>query len=156
MILDEKQHPSPDWIESLRRRYPTERTVDETLTAKMRCRAGPRHRPQSIDSVLARLNRFLGRRLSGTFSITSFRGLAGGSSKEQYAFDLVWTDGAGDARRGTYVLRMAPAESIVATHALREFQAMNAIRAVIPVPEVHWCDPEGAELGQPAAEGVRR
>src|SRR6266403_3282024 len=70
---------------------PTERTVDETLTAKMRCRAGPRHRPPSIDSVLARLNRFLGRRLSGTFSITSFRGLAGGSSKEQYAFDLHWS-----------------------------------------------------------------
>jgi len=31
----------------------TERTVDETLTAKMRNRAGPRHRPQSIDSVIA-------------------------------------------------------------------------------------------------------
>jgi aminoglycoside phosphotransferase (APT) family kinase protein len=161
MILDEKQHPSPAWIESLRRRYPTERTVDETLTAKMRSRSGPRHRPQSIDGVIARLNRFLGRRLSGTFSITSFRGLSGGSSKEQYAFDLVWTDAAGDARRDTYVLRMAPAESIVATHALREFQAMNAVRAVIPVPAVHWCDPEGAELGQPAliasfCEGVTR
>ena len=94
MIVDDKQHPSPAWIESLRRRYPTERTVDEALTAKMRSRAGPPHRPQSIDGVIERLNRFLERRLSGTFSITSFRGLAGGSSKEQYAFDLVWTDGA--------------------------------------------------------------
>ena len=38
---------------------------------------------------------------------------------------------------------------------------MAAVRAVIPVPAVHWCDPEGAELGQPAliasfCEGVTR
>jgi aminoglycoside phosphotransferase (APT) family kinase protein len=161
MILDKKQHPSLAWIESLRRRYPTERTVDDTLTVKMRGRAGPRHSPQPIDAVILRLTRFLAKRLPGTFSISGFRGLAGGSSKEQFAFDLAWTDGAGEDRRDTYVLRMAPAESIVATHALREFQAMNAIRSVIPVPAVHWCDPEGAELGQPAliasfCEGVTR
>jgi aminoglycoside phosphotransferase (APT) family kinase protein len=161
MILDDKQQPSPAWIESLRRRYPTERTVDETLTAKMRRRAGPGHSPQPMDGVIARLTLFLSKRLSGTFSMSRFRALAGGSSKEQFAFDLAWTDGAGEARQDTYVLRMAPAESIVATHALREFQAMNAMRSVIPVPAVHWCDPEGDELGQPAliasfCEGVTR
>jgi aminoglycoside phosphotransferase (APT) family kinase protein len=150
MILDEKQRPSPARIESLRRRYPTERTVDETLTVKMRGRAGPRHSPQPIDAVISRLTRFLAKRLPGRFAISGFRGLAGGSSKEQFAFDLAWTDGAGADRRDTYVLRMAPGESIVATHALREFQAMRAIRSVIPVPAVHWCDPQGAELGQPA------
>jgi aminoglycoside phosphotransferase (APT) family kinase protein len=150
MILDEKQHPSAAWIESLRRRYPTERTVDQTLTAKMRGRSGPPHRPQPIDGIISRLTLFLEKRLPGTFSMTGFRGLSGGSSKEQFAFDLAWTDGAGEARRDTYVLRMAPAESIVATHALREFQAMNAVRSVIPVPTAHWCDPEGVELGQPS------
>src|SRR5260370_37572760 len=111
----------------------------------MHNRAGHVHSQKTIDSVIARLKQFLGMGLSGTFSITAFRGLAGGSSKEQFAFDLAWTDSAGVARRDTYVLRMAPAESIVATHALREFQAMNAVRAAIPVPAVHWCDPEGAE-----------
>lgn len=161
MILDEKQNPSPLWIESLRRRYPTERTVDQTLSAKMRSRAGPRHSSQSIANIIERLTGFLRRRLPGKFSITAFRGLAGGSSKEQFAFDLAWTDATGEPRRDTCVLRMAPAESIVATHALREFQAMAAVRAVIPVPAVHWCDPEGAELGQPAliasfCEGVTR
>ena len=161
MILDEKQNPSPAWIESLRRRYPTERTVDQTLTAKMRRRAGPRHDSQSIAEIVERLTGFLKKRLPGEFSITDFRGLAGGSSKEQFAFELAWTDATGELRHDTRVLRMAPAESIVATHALREFQAMAAVRAVIPVPAVHWCDPEGAELGQPAliasfCEGVTR
>jgi aminoglycoside phosphotransferase (APT) family kinase protein len=161
MILDEKQNPSPAWIESLRRRYPTERTVDQTLTTKMRRRAGPRHGSQSIANIIERLTGFLRKRLPGEFSITDFRGLAGGSSKEQFAFELAWTDATGEPRRDTRVLRMAPAESIVATHALREFQAMAAVRAVIPVPAVHWCDPEGAELGQPAliasfCEGVTR
>jgi aminoglycoside phosphotransferase (APT) family kinase protein len=161
MILDEKQNPSPVWIESLRRRYPTERTVDQTLTTKMRRRAGPRHGSQSIANIIERLTGFLRKRLPGEFSITDFRGLAGGSSKEQFAFELAWTDATGEPRRDTRVLRMAPAESIVATHALREFQAMAAVRAVIPVPAVHWCDPEGAELGQPAliasfCEGVTR
>jgi aminoglycoside phosphotransferase (APT) family kinase protein len=161
MILDEKQNPSPVWIESLRRRYPTERTVDQVLTAKMRRRAGPRHSSQSIGDIIERLTGFLRKRLPAEFSITDFRGLAGGSSKEQFAFELAWVDAAGEPRRDTRVLRMAPAESIVATHALREFQAMAAVRAVIPVPAVHWCDPAGAELGQPAliasfCEGVTR
>jgi aminoglycoside phosphotransferase (APT) family kinase protein len=150
MILDEKQRPSAARIESLRRRYPTERTVDETLTAKMRGRAGPPHRPQAIEGLVSRLRSFLEKRLPGPFSMSGLRALSGGSSKEQFAFDLESTDAAGEVRRDTYVLRMAPAESIVATHALREFQVMNAVRSVIPVPKAHWCDPEGTELGQPA------
>jgi len=67
MILDDKQQPSPAWIESLRRRYPTERTVDDTLTAKMRRRTGPGHSPQPMDGVIARLTLFLSKRLPGTF-----------------------------------------------------------------------------------------
>src|ERR1700761_9101463 len=114
MILDEKQNPSPERIESLRRRYPTERTVDETLTAKMRGRAGPPHRPQPIEAIAARLTSFLEKRLAGRFSISGFRGLSGGSSKEQFAFELSWTEAGGAARQESYVLRMAPAESIVA------------------------------------------
>lgn len=160
-IVDEKQNPSPEWIEALRRRYPTERTVDETLTAKMRRRSGPRHTPQTFDEVVARLTRFLAKRLPGPIAISHVRSLAGGSSKEQFAFDLTWTDERGATQKGVYVLRMRPAESIVETHTLREFQVMKAMQGVMPVPAVHWCDPEGTELGQPAliasfCEGITR
>jgi aminoglycoside phosphotransferase (APT) family kinase protein len=48
------------------------------------------------------------------------------------------------------VLRLQPAESIVETHRLREFQAIRALHGTIPVPEACWVDPDGEELGQPA------
>lgn len=150
MTVIDKQNPSSEWIEDLRRRYPTERAVDETLTVKMRNRAGPRHTPQSFDSVVERLTKFLRKRLPGDFSISNVRSLAGGSSKEQFAFDLSWKDEKGATQQDTYVLRMRPAESIVETHTLREFQVMKAMQGVMPVPAVHWCDPLGEELGQPA------
>jgi aminoglycoside phosphotransferase (APT) family kinase protein len=160
-IADHKQNPSADWIESLRLRFPTERTVDETLTGKMRQRSGPRHQPQSLDSVHEKLTAFLRKRLDGEFRVSEIRTLAGGSSKEQFAFRLDWCDAQGIARDETLVLRMRPAESIVETHPLREFQAMKAARTIMPVPAVHWCDPDGAELGQPAliasfCEGITR
>jgi aminoglycoside phosphotransferase (APT) family kinase protein len=160
-IVDNKQNPSVEWIESLRRKFPTERTVDETLTGKMRQRSGPRHQPQSVDNVRKKLSAFLEKRLDGGFRVSAVRPLAGGSSKEQFAFRLEWHDADGAARDETLVLRMRPAESIVETHPLREFQAMKAAGAIMPVPAVHWCDPGGDELGQPAliasfCEGITR
>ena len=146
-ILDAKQAPSEALIESLRTRFPTERLVDATLTRKMRLRAGPPHRPQALPSVRERLERFLAKRLAGPFTISEVRGLAGGSSKEQFAFRLQWEDGARDE---TLILRMRPAESVVETHPLREYQALAAVKSVIPVPKLYWVDPEGEELGQPA------
>lgn len=159
-ILDEKSKPSDAWIAELRRRYPTERTVDETLTAKLRNRGGPPHRPQTVASVVDRLTRFLEKRVPGKFEISDVRGLAGGSSKEQFGFTLATFDG-GRRKEQRLVLRMRPRTSIVETHALREFQAMRAVQGVLPVPEVYWCDPDGAELGQPAmiaafCEGITR
>jgi len=150
VVPDVKQNPSDEWIESLRERFPTERTVDETLTRKMKHRSGPRHRPQTVASVTERLTRFLARRLPGEFLVSDIRSLAGGSSKEQFSFRLNWRDEKGDERSEALVLRMRPSESIVETHTLREYQAMKAVREVMPVPAVHWCDPEGEELGQPA------
>ncbi|HLY55846.1 MAG TPA: phosphotransferase family protein [Stellaceae bacterium] len=155
-ILDAKQTPSEAWIADLRRRFPTEWAIDETLTGKMRRRAGPPHRAQTPEQVIERLTGFLSKRVPGEFEIADVRPLAGGSSKEQFGFSL--RTGGRDER---LVLRMRPAASIVETHPLREFQAMKAARSVMPVPEVHWCDPDGAELGQPAliasfCEGITR
>jgi len=143
-----KHNPSQEWIASLRERFPTHASVDETLTRKLERRAGPPHRPQTVDTVVERLNAFLARRVEGPFTVTDVKALAGGSSKEQYAFTL---SGAGVANGSArFVLRMRPAESIVETHVGREFQAINAVHGKIPVPRAHWFDSEGAELGQPA------
>lgn len=50
----------------------------------------------------------------------------------------------------TYVLRREPPESIVETHRLREFQIMNAMGNVVPVPEAVWVDVEGTYFRRPA------
>lgn len=149
-MTDAKQTPSEAWIAGLRARFPTERLVDETLAAKMRARAGPPHRPQTVDAVRDRLQAFLARRIAGPFTLSDIRSLAGGSSKEQFGFRLRWRDPAGRDRDERLALRMRPAASIVETHPLREYQALQAVRHELPVPAVHWIDAEGSELGQPA------
>lgn len=145
MPADAKQAPTEAWIAQLRARFPTERTVDAALTRKLRARAGPGHKSQPPDQVVERLQRFLARRIDGPVAVSDVRPLAGGSSKEQYAFRLRTRSGEAD-----YVLRLDPAASIVETHRLREFQATRALAGVMPTAEAMWCDPDGAELGQSA------
>ena len=150
ILADEKQQPTPELIEAIRRRFPTERLVDETLTAKMRRRGNGRHRSQSLEQVSERLRAFLAQRVQGELRVTDIRSIAGGSSKEQYAFRLSWTDENGTPRDEQLVLRMRPTASVVETHPLREYQAIAAVRDTLPVPPLYWIDPEGRELGQPA------
>jgi len=160
MLIDCKQSPTANWIEDVRAKYPTERLVDEALTRKMRNRNTEPYYPQNRNEVAERLTKFLARRLpSSDFTISDVRTLAGGSSKEQFAFTVSY----GDADRAPerYVIRLQPGESIVETHRLREFQAMRAVDQIMPVPRARWIDSTGDELGQPAlildfADGVAR
>lgn len=157
----DKDHPSAAWIAELRRRFPTERTVDEALTLKLQKRASGAHRVQTVEQVRERLQAFLARRLAGRVEVQDVRSLAGGSSKEQFSFLLRETDANGTTSERTLALRMRPAASIVETHPMREFQALRAVAGTLPVPRTHWVDSSGDELGQPAiiyefCDGVTR
>ena len=112
-MIDAKQVPTEAWIADLRARFPTERLIDSVLTAKLRARASGPHRPQSIESIRERLQAFLARRLPHDFVISDIRSLAGGSSKEQFAFRLQWRDQQGQQHDQQLALRMRPAASIV-------------------------------------------
>jgi len=146
MRIDAKQSPSADWIEMLRSRFRTERTVDVALTRKLKLRSGPPHRAQSRESIVERLTNFLSKRVPRPFTLSGVRSLTGGSSKEQFFFQV---DRPGEPA-AQYVLRLQPAESIVETHRLREYQVIRALQGYIPMPEACWVDPEGEELGQAA------
>lgn len=139
-----------DAIQSLRCRLPTERTIDETLTAKLRARPGGPYRSRSLAEIHACLDGFLRKRIDGDFRISELAPLSGGSSKEQFVLRLEARDGLGKRRDEKLVLRMRPAESIVETHPEREWQALCAVGNEIPVPEPCWKDPDGSELGQPS------
>jgi len=145
---DSKETPSASWIESLRTRFPTETFVDLALTRKLQQRlSGPYH-AQSVESVAARLQVFLDKRVPKPFTVSGLRQLTGGASKEQFSFQLDAAIGLAGQQSRRMVLRMQPTASPVESHRLREFQVMDALKGIIPVPDALWVDPDGEELGQ--------
>ena len=84
-----QRNPTSEWINALRLRYPMERTMDDTLTRKLRRRAAPS--PAGGEDFPAQVQNFLAKRIDGPFTMKNLRPLTGGASKEQFVFDLDWT-----------------------------------------------------------------
>lgn len=141
----DKQNPSADWIQAVRVRFPTERTIDDALTRKMEGRSGAAFAPVPDSDIERRLVSFFAEAAPGS-TVAGVAPLGGGASKEQFRFDLAKP---GEAP-ASYVLRREPPESVVETHRLREYQLMRAMQGVVPVPDVPWVDPEGRWFGRPA------
>src|SRR4051794_35075254 len=126
-----------------------ESTVDTTLTRKMQRRGVVFHEAPVISVIDERLRRFLESRIDGPFSISGLARMAGGASKEQFVFELEWTQD-GTPRQDRMVLRMDPPASMVETPRSREFEILNALAGALPVPQVFWGTEDPAELGAPA------
>ena len=106
MAVVDKNRPSPEWIEHLRKRYPCEQEIDRVLTRKLERRAGPPYAPVSLDTLQAGTEALLRTQLTEPFTITDTRWLSGGASKLQMAFVLHWNQ-PGIGRSSTpLVLRM--------------------------------------------------
>ena len=76
--MDLRDQPTEAFIESLRRRFPTERETDELLTRKMRRRAGPPYRQVTMDELVGWLNAMLAECVQGPFQVHDPRWLTGG------------------------------------------------------------------------------
>jgi aminoglycoside phosphotransferase (APT) family kinase protein len=150
MHAHDKDRPSADWIASVRDRFQTEREIDRILTRKLERRSGPCFVPLSLSTLVSGVEALLRDQLDQPFRIEEARWLSGGASKLQMAFKLEWHRPGSGPERTDMVLRMEPAESIVETSRLREFQLLRAFEGVIPVPTAFWCDPEGKFLPYPA------
>ncbi len=146
----DKNNPSAEWIEHLRRQFPCEPEVDRILTRKMRRRGGPCYSPVSLETLIKGTESLIRASVSDPFEISQARWLSGGASKLQMAFSLTWNRPGIGRETTPMVLRMEPAESIVETSRLREFQLLNAFKNVVPVPEAFWVDSEGQHLPYPA------
>lgn len=159
---DVRSAPTPEFIESIRTRFVTEAEIDRVLTRKMQQRSGPGFEPLSLETVVEGVRGLIASELDEPFAIHDPRWLHGGASKIQVAFDLEWRGGEGGApRRTPMALRMQPPESIVETSRRREFEVIQAMEGVVPVPHCHWMDAEGEHLPYPAIiygfiEGVTR
>ncbi len=150
MAVVDKNRPSPEWIEHLRKRYPCEQEIDRVLTRKLERRAGPPYAPVTLDILQAGTEALLRTQLTEPFTITDTRWLSGGASKLQMAFVLHWNQ-PGVGRVSTpLVLRMEPSEAITETSRLREFQIIKALEGKVPVPPTYWIDAYGEYLPYPA------
>lgn len=149
MLHVDKDHPSTEWITSLRQAYATEKEIDHILTRKLLRRAGPGYSPIPLEVLVDRLKALLTAEIGDTFEIRDACWLSGGASKLQMAFALEWDRPGVGFEQTRMVLRMEPAESIVETSRLREFQLIKAFEGVVPVPPVFWCDAEGKYLPYP-------
>ena len=161
MLNLDKSRPSPEWIAQLRRRFPTEREVDRVLTRKLERRAGPGFIPLQIETLVKGTASLIRAHIGKDFTLSDARWLSGGASKLQMAFTLEWNRPERGREKTPMVLRMEPAESIVETSRLREFELIRAFEGIVPVPPVFWCDSLGEHLPYPGlvygfAEGVTK
>ncbi|PKO89843.1 MAG: phosphotransferase family protein [Betaproteobacteria bacterium HGW-Betaproteobacteria-12] len=146
----DKDRPTHDWIEQLRRRFPCEREIDRVLTRKLQRRAGPPYAPVSLETLVQGTEALIRSELDAPFEILEANWLSGGASKLQMAFKLKWHQpGVGPALT-PMVLRMEPSESITETSRLREYQVIKAVEGYLPVPPTYWVDAEGRFLPYPA------
>jgi aminoglycoside phosphotransferase (APT) family kinase protein len=134
-------------IASLNERHKTERANAAVLDEKLRRRGNVQHAPRNLPDVAAQLEKFLGATLDGPFTVSGLGRLAGGASKEQFAFDLTWTEG-GTPRNERLVLRLNPPASVVETSRRREFELLNALHGAIPVPKAYWAITDYEPFGE--------
>lgn len=158
---DPRDVPTEDFIAAMRARYPTEPEMDRVLTQKMRMRRQHAQGDFSLERLLECTRALLRDKIGDDFEITDARWLAGGASKLQVAFTLLWNDPENGRGATDLVLRMEPAESLNATSRSREFQLLRAFAGVLPVPRVFWLDADARWFPQAAivyafAKGVTK
>lgn len=128
-------------------RLDVEPSIAEVLARKMRRRGSGAYRPRGEAEVLPLLQKFVASQPEYSLHrVENVGRLAGGASKEQFYFTLIAPNGTAER----LVLRMDPPESVVETCRIREFEALRAFEAVVPVPRAIWMDADGSHFGTPA------
>ena len=150
MLALDKDRPTEQAIAQLRARFPCEAEIDAVLTRKLRQRCGPGYVAHGLDALVAASAALIRSYIGDDFAISNARWLTGGASKLQMAFTLQWTPPGGPRQDSAMVLRMQPAESLVESSRLREFEVLAAMQGVVPVPPVYWVDADARHLPYPA------
>ncbi|MGY0541415.1 phosphotransferase family protein [Nocardioides sp. YJ-D4] len=149
----DRDRPTTAVVAGLQEAFPTESEYDRVLTRKMMRRSELQTSVRyDLERLLRSLDLLLEQQLDGGYTVRDPRWLTGGASKIQVGFTLETFGHDGIAERQTerLVLRMEPQESLNATSRLREFSALEAMRVVVPVPEVRWVDEHAEWFPEPA------
>ena len=119
---------------------------DYIYKRKLQARATGPYTPKTDQEVTQGLQRLFASMGLKDVVTKNVKRMAGGASKEQFAFELSHADMSTPQR---YVLRMDPLEGIVETCRLREAQLLTALQSIVPVPAVLAVDADGEFLGRP-------
>lgn len=149
MTMVDKDKPSPELIAAMRKQFVVEREVDRALTWKMEKRAGAPYTKLPLEALVKGVTALIAANVKSAFQVRNAHWLAGGASKLQMGFDLVWDRPGKGPTTTKMVLRTDLAESLHATSRLREFQIVNAMKGTLPVPEAFWVDVLGEHLPYP-------
>ncbi|MCB1476371.1 MAG: phosphotransferase family protein [Rhodobiaceae bacterium] len=144
-----RDDPSEDIVARIRQAFPSEREYDVMFSRKMQRRNLGPYRIPSLGEMSGYVRHFLNDHIDGGFEISDEGWLTGGASKLQFGFTLTWTEG-GRKQTEKLVVRMEPAESLNTTSRGREFQMIQAMNGVVPVPKTYWMDPQGKWFPEPA------
>ncbi len=95
---------------------------------------------------------FLARRLpqASDLNVGDVQRVATGLSRENWIFDLTWTEN-GESRTRPLIARRDPEGGLLESDRRTEFAVLQAIEpSSIPAPRALWLDPDGSELGRPS------
>lgn len=146
----DRDRPDAAFIADMQKRYPLEREIEWAFTRRLERRGEGPYRAPSRERIADLLRDFLARQLDGGFEVRDLAWLGGGGSKLQIRFTLVTERPLRGHTERVLVLRMEPAESLNPSSRQREAEALAAVAAVLPVPEVYWVDRDGSAFGEPA------
>jgi aminoglycoside phosphotransferase (APT) family kinase protein len=113
---------------------------------------GTAHVGASEEEVVEQLQAFLARQLGAErpFRIENVVRIAVGRSRENWLFDLVRPDAAGEIRE-ELIVRRDPPGGLLETDRALEFALLRALEdSTVPAPHARWLDAEGAWLGSPS------
>jgi aminoglycoside phosphotransferase (APT) family kinase protein len=103
--------------------------------------------------VEALLERFVCRRLPAATTdvhVGEVGRVAVGLSRENWVFDLHWTEG-GATRTQPLIARRDPLGGLLDTDRTTEFSVLQALEpTAVPAPRALWLDADGSELGRPS------
>lgn len=121
--------------------------IREILDRTVRDRVKGPYTAKTDTEVIAMLERYFATEGLGDIRVSGIARMAGGASKEQFAF-LLQHKAVPEGER--LVLRMDPLEAIAQTCRGREAQLHRAFGEILPVASVRSVDADGVVLGQPA------
>lgn len=103
-----------------------------------------------VDEVRTQLHEFLQAQLpSQTLRIENLTRIGLGRSRENWAFDGVWSD-SGEEVKAPLILRRDPEGGLVKTDRVQEFAVLRALGGSAAAPQALWLDALGRWLTRPS------